>query len=121
MNEITTVGVDLAKEVIVVCAADASGRTRYFKQLSFQGFAEWALQLPPCTFGMEACSTAHYWARWLAAHGHAVRLMAAEFVAPFRKSQSAKNDRNDAQAILAAVRQPDMRFVTVKSAEQQCR
>ena len=119
MNEITTVGVDLAKEVIVVCAGDGEGRTRYFKQLSFSGFAEWAVRLPPCTFGMEACSTAHHWARFLASHGHIPKLMAAEFVAPFRKSQGAKNDRNDAQAILAAVRQPDMRFVSVKSVDQQ--
>jgi len=67
---------------------------------------------------MEACSSAHHWARFLSEHGHAVKLMAAEFVAPFRKSQGAKNDRNDAQAILTAVRQPDMRFV-LKSADQQ--
>ncbi len=119
MNEITTVGVDLAKEVIVVCAADAVGRPVYFKQFSFAGFAVWAANLPPCTFGLEACSSAHYWARFLSDHGHAARLMAAEFVAPFRKSKGAKNDRNDAQAVLTAVRQPDMRFVTVKSVEQQ--
>jgi transposase len=119
MNEITTVGVDLAKEVIVVCAGDAQGRTQYFKQLSFEGFARWAATLPACTFGMEACSTAHHWARFLASHGHSPRLMAPEFVVPFRKSQGAKNDRNDAQAILTAVRQPDMRFVSVKSIEQQ--
>ena len=119
MNEITTVGVDLAKELIVVCAADGAGRTVYFKQLSFQGFAVWAANLPPCSFGLEACSSAHYWARWLSGHGHRARLMAAEFVKPFRKSQAAKNDRNDAQAIRIALCQPDMRFVTVKSVEQQ--
>ena len=119
MNEITTVGADLAKDVIVVCAGDAQGRPVYFKQLSFAGFAEWAAKLSACTFGMEACSTAHHWARLLSAHGHTPKLMAAEFVTPFRKSQSAKNDRNDAQAILAAVRQPDMRFVSVKSVDQQ--
>jgi transposase len=119
MNQITTVGVDLAKEVIVVCAGDADGRCVYFKQLTFAGFAEWATNLPPCTFGLEACSSAHHWARFLSEHGHTARLMAAEFVAPFRKSRGAKNDRNDAQAVLAAVRQPDMRFVTVKSVEQQ--
>ena len=72
MNEITIVGVDLAKEVIVACAADAQGWTRYFKQLSFEGFARWAATLPACTFGM-----------------------------------------------LAAVRQPHMRFVSVKSVDQQ--
>jgi transposase len=119
MNEITTVGVDLAKELIVVCAADAGGRVVYFKQFSFRSFAEWAANLPPCEFGMEACSSAHYWARWLTAHGHRARLMAAEFVKPFRKSQATKNDRNDAQAIRIALCQPQMRFVTVKSVEQQ--
>jgi transposase len=119
MNQITTVGVDLAKEVIVVCTGDAQGRSVYFKQFSFAGFAEWAAKLAPCTFGMEACGSAHHWARFLGEHGHTAKLMAAEFVAPFRKSQGAKNDRNDAQAILTAVRQPDMRFVTVKSVDQQ--
>lgn len=119
MNEITTVGVDLAKELIVVCAADAHGRPIYFKQLSFSGFAEWAGNLPPCQFGLEACSSAHHWARFLSERGHAPKLMAAELVAPFRISRGAKNDRNDALAILCAVRQPHMRFVSVKSAEQQ--
>jgi transposase len=119
MNQITTVGVDLAKSVIVVCAADATGRTLLFKQLSFTGFAAWAANLPPCTIGMEACSSAHHWARVLAAQGHRPRLMAAEFVKPFRKSKGAKNDRNDAQAILSAVREPHMRFVSVKCLEQQ--
>jgi transposase len=119
MNEITTVGVDLAKEVIVVCAADAVGRPVYFKQFSFAGFAAWAANLPPCMFGLEACSSAHYWARFLSDHGHTARLMAAEFVSPFRKSKGAKNDRNDAQAVLTAMRQPDMRFVTIKSVEQK--
>src|ERR1700681_3456821 len=61
----------------------------------------------------------HYWARRLASYGHTARLMAAEFVVPFRKSKGAKNDRNDAQAILSAVRQPDMRFVGVKSIDDQ--
>lgn len=119
MNQITTVGVDLAKDVIVVCAGDAAGRTLYFRQFSFHGFGLWAATLPPCTFGMEACSSAHHWARRLAEFGHTPRLMAAEFVEPFRKSHGAKNDRNDARAILSAVREPDMRFVSVKSVEQQ--
>jgi transposase len=119
MNEITTVGVDLAKDVIVVCAGDAAGRTVYLRQFSFQGFALWAGNLPPCVFGMEACSSAHYWARRLGSFGHSPRLMAAEFVKPFRKSQGAKNDRNDARAVLSAVREPDMRFVAAKTAEQQ--
>lgn len=70
-------------------------------------------------FGMEACSSAHHWGRRLTSYGHTVRLMAAEFVKPFRKSQAAKNDRNDAQAIVTAMRQPDMRFVSVKTVDQQ--
>jgi transposase len=119
MNQIATVGADLAKAVIVVCAADREGQVLFYKQLSFNGFAQWAATIPPCTFGMEACGSAHHWGRRLAAYGHTVRLMAAEFVKPFRKSQGAKNDRNDAQAILTAVRQPDMRFVSVKSVDQQ--
>jgi transposase len=119
MNQITTVGVDLAKAVIVVCAADAEGHVQFFKQLSFTAFGQWAATLPTCTFGMEACSSAHHWGRRLAAYGHTPRLMAAEFVKPFRKSQGAKNDRNDAQAIVTAMRQPDMRFVSIKSIDQQ--
>jgi transposase len=119
MNKITTVGVDLAKEVIVVCGADSGGHVVYRKQLSFAGFAAWAANLPPCVVGMEACSSAHHWARYLVRHGHDSRLMAAEFVAPFRMSRGAKNDRNDAEAIMVAVRQPTMRFVAVKSVDDQ--
>ena len=119
MNEITTVGVDLAKEVIAVCAADRLGKTVFTRVFHRDAFAAWAVQLPPCVFGLEACGAAHHWARWLASHGHTPRLMAAEFVKPFRKSRAAKNDRNDAEAVLTAVRQPNMRFVAVKSIEQQ--
>jgi transposase len=119
MNEITTVGVDLAKEVIAVCGADCSGKTVFTRVFRREAFAAWAVQLPPCVFGLEACGAAHHWARWLRSHGHTPRLMAAEFVKPFRKSRAAKNDRNDAEAVLTAVRQPNMRFVAVKSVEQQ--
>jgi transposase len=119
MNKITTVGVDLAKDLIVVCAADASGRAMFFKQFGFRGFANWAANLPPCMMAMEACSSAHFWARTLSALGHQAKLLAPDLVKPFRKSAGAKNDRNDAQAILIAALQPDMRFVSVKSIEQQ--
>jgi transposase len=119
MNEITTVAVDLAKDVLVVVGGDASGREVLVKQFNFQAFGRWAAQVPACVFGMEAGSSAHFWARRLASYGHTVKLMAPEFVKPFRKSQGAKNDRNDARAILIAVRQPDMRFVTPKTVEQQ--
>jgi transposase len=96
-----------------------AGRAVFFRQFSFAGFAEWAANLPPCLIGIEACSSAHHWARFLTRHGHTPRLMAAELVEPYRLSRGAKNDRNDAQAILCAVRQPNMRFVTVKSIDQQ--
>jgi transposase len=119
MTEITTVGVDLAKEVIVVCAGDRTGRPMFSRQFSFHGFAQWAAMLSKATFGMEARSSAHHWARWLTERGHVARLMAAEHVAPFRMSKGAKNDRNDAQAILTAVLQPAMRFVSVKSVDSQ--
>src|SRR5262249_33585548 len=119
MNQITTVGVDLAKDLIVACAADVAGRTQFYKRFGFHSFAAWAANLPPCTIAMEACSSAHYWARTLSALGHKVKLLAPDLVKPFRKSQAAKNDRNDAQAIVIAALQPDMRFVSVKSLEQQ--
>jgi transposase len=119
MSEITTVGVDLAKDVITICAADKTGRPAYSRQFTFYGFAQWAATLSQVTFAMEACSSAHHWARWLNARGHMAKLIAAEHVAPFRMSRGAKNDRTDAQAILAAAVQPTMRFVSVKSVEAQ--
>ena len=102
-----------------MCAADRSGKTVFTRVFHRDAFAAWAVQLPPCVFGLEACGAAHHWARWLTSHGHTPQLMAAEFVKPFRKSRAAKNDRNDAEAVLTAVRQPNMRFVAVKSVEQQ--
>jgi transposase len=117
MSEITTV--DLAKDVIVVCAAGSAGQVTVFRQFSFRAFGEWAANLPICVIGMEACGSAHYWARRLAGYGHTVKLMAAELVMPFQKSKAAKNDRNDAEAVLTALRQPNMRFVGVKSVESE--
>ena len=93
MTEITTVGVDLAKEVIVVCAGDRIGRPVFSRQFSFHGFAQWAAMLSKATFGLEACSSAHHWARWLTERGHVARL--------------------------TAVLQPTMRFVSVKSVDSQ--
>lgn len=119
MNNVTTIGIDLAKDVFAVCAMDITGAVVYHKMLKRDGFVAWAQQLRPCTIAMEACGSSHHWGRWFAAHGHVVRLMAPEFVQPFRKSMAAKNDRNDAEAIAIAARQPTMRFVAVKSVEQQ--
>ena len=120
--DITTAGVDLAKNLITVCAQDPSGRTVERRDLRRDGFLAWLRRLPMgCLVGMEACSAAHYWAREMAAMGLVARIMAAEFVQPFRKSRAGKNDRNDAEAIAIAVREANMRFVPVKSVEQQAR
>ena len=119
MIEITTVGLDLAKWVVSLCGEDASGRAVVQRTLRREAVLTWFVQRPPCLVGMEACSSAHWFARELAALGHTVRIIAPEFVRPFRLS--GKNDANDAAAVCAAVRQPQLRFVTVKSAEQQAR
>ncbi len=122
MMNITTVGTDLAKEIITVCAMNCEGHILQIRNLKASEFAAWLVQLPADTVaGMEACSTAHYWARKMQNMGLVPKLMAAEFVQPFRKSRSAKNDQNDAEAIAIAVRQPQMRFVAVKTEDQQAR
>lgn len=119
---ITTAGIDLAKDVITAYAQDAQGRCVMSRNFRFKELAEWLVQLPAgCLIGMEACSTAHYWARRMQTMGLQPRLMAAEFVQAFRKSRSAKNDHNDAEAIAIAVRQPTMRFVAIKNESQQSR
>lgn len=117
-----TIGIDLAKSVFAACELDGSGRVSQRRELRRGPFAQWLAQLPAGTMvAMEACSGAHHWARRCQDHGLQPRLMAAQFVAPFRKRQSAKNDRNDAEAIATASRQGNMRFVPVKSIEQQAR
>lgn len=119
---ITTVGVDLAKDIITVYVQDAHRHFVLSRNFRFKEFSAWLVQLPEgCVVGMEACSTAHYWGRRMQEMGLQPRLMAAEFVQAFRKSKSAKNDRNDAEAIAIAVRQSGMRFVAVKNVEQQSR
>ena len=120
--DITTVGIDLAKEIITVYAQDTAGRCVLSRNIKFKELAEWLIQLPEgCLVGMEACSSAHYWGRRMQAMGLEPRLMAAEFVQAFRKSQSTKNDHNDAEAIAIAVRQPTMRFIAIKNEAQQSR
>ena len=115
--KVTTVGLDLAKNVFSVHGVDERGKVVLKRQLSRGKLLELFAQLPACQVGMEACSGAHYWARELEKLGHRVGIMAARFVAPYRKSQ--KNDGNDAEAICEAVSRPSMRFVPVKSLEQQ--
>ena len=117
-----TIGVDLAKTVFSVCEMDASGRVRQRKDLGRTAFATWLAHVPAGTVvAMEACSGAHHWARRCLEHGSQPKLIAAQFVAPFRKSRTTKNDRNDAEAIATAARQGNMRFVPMKSINQQAR
>ena len=117
-----TIGIDLAKQVFSTCTMDASGRVLQRRELGRTVLAGWLAQLPAGTVvAMEACSGAHHWARCCQSFGLAPKLMAAQFVTPFRKQRAAKNDRNDAEAIATAARQGNMRFVPVKTVEQQAR
>ena len=117
MKQVTTVGIDLAKNVFTLHDVDAAGNTVLRKTVRREKVMELVAALPPCLIGMEACTGAHEWARRFSAYGHRVGIMMARFVAPYRKSS--KNDSNDAEAICEAVSRPNMRFVPVKSAEQQ--
>ena len=115
--EITTVGIDLAKSVFQVHAIDQQGKVVLRKQLKRGQMAEFFAALPVCLIGMEACGSAHYWARKLQTMGHTVKLMAPQFVKPYVKTN--KHDAADAEAICEAVRRPNMRFVPIKNVEQQ--
>ena len=112
-----TVGIDLAKNVFSIHAVDAQGRVVMRRSVSRSKLAQTIAALPQCLIGMEGCSGSHEWARRFQALGHTVRLMAPKFVAPYRKS--GKNDDNDAEAICEAVARPNMRFVPIKTVEQQ--
>jgi transposase len=115
--KITTVGIDLAKSVFQIHGVDAQGKIVLRKQLKREQMATFFVNLPPCLIGMEACGSAHHWARKLQEFGHTVRLMAPQFVKPYVKSN--KNDAADAEAICEAVARPNMRFVAIKTIEQQ--
>jgi transposase len=115
--QITTIGIDLAKAVFQVHGVDAHGKTVLKKQLKRTQMPEFFANLSPCLIGMEACGSAHYWARKLQAFGHTVRLMAPQFVKPYVKTN--KNDAADAEALCEAVTRPTMRFVPVKHVDQQ--
>lgn len=117
-----TIGVDLAKYLYTTCETNAAGRVLRRRDLKRDAFAVWLAQQPAGTvIAMEACSGAHDWARRCLEYGLIPRLMAAQFVRPFRKNPLAKNDPNDAEAIATAARQGNMRFVPVKTVEQQAR
>jgi transposase len=117
MNEITTIGLDLAKNVFQVHGIDETGHVLVRKRLRRGQVLGFFAGLSRCLIGMEACGTAHYWARELKALGHEVRLMPPHYVKAYVKRN--KSDAADAEAICEAVRRPTMRFVAVKSAEQQ--
>jgi transposase len=117
--QVTTIGLDIAKNVFQVHGIDAAEKVVVRKQLRRRQVLEFFKALPPCLIGMEACATAHYWARELTKLGHQVRLMPARDVKAYVKRN--KNDAADAEAICEAVRRPTMRFVQIKSTEQQGR
>jgi transposase len=120
---IVTVGVDLAKNVFALHGVNGTGAVQLRQpKVGRAKLNEVVAALPPCTIGMEACTGAHHWARLFAAHGHTVKLMAPKLVTPYRMSgKRGKNDAADAAAICEAVTRPNMRFVPVKSVEQQSR
>ena len=117
MEQLTTVGIDLAKRVFALHGVDSAGRVVLRRTVHREHLMELIAKLPRCRIGMEACGGSHEWARRFIAAGHEAKLMAAKFVSPYRKS--GKNDGNDAEAICEAVARPNMRFVPVKSVEQQ--
>jgi transposase len=118
---IVFVGIDLAKNVFAVHGVNEAGKAALVKPAVARAkLEELVAALPPCVIGMEACSGAHHWARRFQAHGHSVKLVAPKFVAPYRLSgKRGKNDAADAQAICEAVQRPSMRFVPIKSEQQQ--
>ena len=120
---IVYVGVDLAKNVFALHGVNATGAVQLRQpRVARNKLREVVAALPPCTIGIEACSGAHHWARLFAQHGHSVKLMAPKLVTPYRMSgKRGKNDAADAAAICEAVQRPNMRFVPVKTEEQQSR
>lgn len=115
--KITTIGIDLAKNVFQVHGVDCHGKPVLRRQLDRSKVLPFFVKLEPCLIGMEACGSAHYWARKLVEMGHTVKLMAPQFVKPYVKSN--KNDAADAEAICEAVTRPNMRFVAIKTDSQQ--
>lgn len=117
MEKVTTLGIDLAKNSFQLHGINANGDVVLRKKVSRANLSLMIANLPACLIGMEACSGANYWARLFSAHGHEVKLMSPNFVKPYVKSN--KSDANDAEAICEAVSRPSMRFVPIKTLEQQ--
>jgi transposase len=116
-QQISVVGIDLAKRLFPIVGMDNTGRVVLRKRLTRGDLRSYIAQLSPVVIGMEACGGAHYWARQFRAHGHTVKLIAPQFVKPYVKSN--KNDPADAEAICEAVTRPTMRFVPIKEIDQQ--
>lgn len=114
---ITTLGVDLAKNVFQLHGVDSAGKVLLKKKISRSKLVEFIANLPPCLIGIEACCGAHYWARKFQDLGHTVKMMSPQFVKPYVKGN--KNDERDAEAICEAVTRPNMRFVPIKEIKQQ--
>lgn len=115
--KITTIGIDLAKAVFQIHGVDERGKVAVRKQLKRSEMSSYFANLETCLIGMEACGSAYYWARKLEGYGHTVKLMAPQFVKPYVKTN--KHDMADAEAICEAVSRPNMRYVSVKTVEQQ--
>jgi len=117
MSEVTTIGLDIAKNVFHAHGADASGKPLFSRKISRTKLLEFFAKHPRCLVALEACGGAHHWARELTQQGHQVRLIPPAYVKPFVKRN--KNDAVDAEAICEAAQRPNMRFVAIKSEEQQ--
>ncbi len=115
--KITTIGIDLAKVCFQIHGVDECGKVAVRKQLKRAEMLSYFANLEPCLIGMEACGSGHHWARKFEGYGHTVKLMAPQFVKPYVKTN--KNDMADAEAICEAVSRPNMRFVAMKTVEQQ--
>src|SRR5580704_15136983 len=117
MQTVTTIGFDIAKSIFQVHGVDAGGQVVIRRQLKRRSVLAFFQMLPPCLVGIEACASSHHWSRELRALGHTVRLMPPAYVKHYVKRQ--KNDATDAEAICEAVTRPNMRFVAIKTPEQQ--
>jgi transposase len=117
MGEVTTIGIDIAKQVFQLHGVDEVGEVMLCRRLRRSQVVSFFAALPPSRVGIEACSTAHFWAREIAAFGHDVRLKPPDYVKPYVKRN--KHDAADAEAVCEAIRRPSMRFVSVKTPEQQ--
>ena len=117
MGEVSTIGLDIAKSVFQVHGVDDAGAVVIRKRIGRSKMLEFFTDLPPCLVGIEACPSAHHWGRELAGLGHTVKLMPPSYVKAYLKRS--KNDANDAAAICEAVTRPSMRFVPIKTKEQQ--